>query len=157
MDAYYSNLIRTHSKNLYTLAPSTSPVLSSDDDMDSNRSSSPRMDIQTDSIMHELSPSTESKEIHSHQTHGRPQVEASTVLIDKATLSPRISRGPTVEQNMAFAALRGPQAERHTSSNISFRPSTFTEETTKGEKRSVEQSVESTERRVRPRADDDLI
>ena len=33
-------------------------------------------------------------------------IEPSTVLIDRATLSPRPSTGPTLEQNMAFEALR---------------------------------------------------
>jgi len=32
--------------------------------------------------------------------------EASTILIDTATLTPQASQGPTVEQNMAFADLQ---------------------------------------------------
>lgn len=32
--------------------------------------------------------------------------EASTILIDTATLTPEVARGPTIEQNIAFAELQ---------------------------------------------------
>ena len=48
----------------------------------------------------------------------RPLFEPSTVLIDRATLSPKPSTGPTLEQNMAFAALASASAST-TSTSIS--------------------------------------
>ncbi|KAI6033205.1 cyclin-domain-containing protein [Pisolithus orientalis] len=41
----------------------------------------------------------------SHQ-HRSIRREASTILIDTATLTPQVPQGPTVEQNMAFADLQ---------------------------------------------------
>ena len=40
---------------------------------------------------------------------GPSRREASTVLIDTATLAPGAPQPPTLEQNMAFAALRKEQ------------------------------------------------
>ncbi|KAH8110430.1 hypothetical protein DFH11DRAFT_1730345 [Phellopilus nigrolimitatus] len=102
LDAYYVNLVRTHSADAYTLAAPprtekpTSPELSSaDSDMDSACSVLPQPgdvamgDREIDRPGHKAAANG-----GAHATH--------------ATLSPKRSTGPTLKQNMAFAALRAP-------------------------------------------------
>ncbi|KII92137.1 hypothetical protein PLICRDRAFT_133512 [Plicaturopsis crispa FD-325 SS-3] len=89
LQEYYINLIRTHSTGRFVMVGAQSPdIISSDSDMDSapSRSSSPN-----ETNLARMRPS-------SH--------EASTILIDTATLSPDVARRPTIEQEMAFAALQ---------------------------------------------------
>jgi len=96
-----------------------------------------------------------SPELKSSKSAIRPPVEPSTVLIDKATLSPKITAGPTLEQNMAFAALREPQPQPR-SSTVSSETSPFLDgKATKGEKRAVEAPVDNLRPRVRLRIDED--
>ncbi|TDL26213.1 cyclin-domain-containing protein, partial [Rickenella mellea] len=98
LDAYYVNLIRTHSSGIYILGRSASPISSEGSDMETEQPTSPRMnDSSVGMIASPDSIATESS---------RPHVEPSTVLIERATLSPRMTTGPTIEQNMAFAALQ---------------------------------------------------
>ncbi|KAG5650272.1 hypothetical protein H0H81_012784 [Sphagnurus paluster] len=90
---YYVNLVRTHSSGHFTIAGSQSPVATtpsdtSDVEMDSGQS---RPSSPTEGVRHRHRPS-----VH----------ETSTILIDPATIAPDVARRPTVEQNMAFAALR---------------------------------------------------
>ncbi|THH07822.1 hypothetical protein EW145_g3123 [Phellinidium pouzarii] len=129
LDAYYVNLIRTHSSGAYVLAPprptaaTTSLGVSSvESDIDSGHSastsSSHPADIAMSNEVDRISPQSSAKPVHvtanipSASATRRQTVplsfEPSTVLIDRATLSPRPSIGPTFEQNMAFAALRAP-------------------------------------------------
>ncbi|KAH7909954.1 cyclin-domain-containing protein [Hygrophoropsis aurantiaca] len=90
LQEYYVNLVRTDSTGTFYIEGEN---ISSDSDIEStsSRSASP-MDVQ---VRHRPSlgilPSTR---------------EPSTILIDTATLVPQASQGPTVEQNMAFAALQ---------------------------------------------------
>ncbi|KAH7926528.1 cyclin-domain-containing protein [Leucogyrophana mollusca] len=91
LQEYYVNLVRTDSTGTFYIAGSESISSDSDIESASSRSASP-MDIQ---VRHRPSlgilPSTR---------------EASTILIDTATLAPQAPQGPTIEQNMAFAALQ---------------------------------------------------
>ncbi|GBE81411.1 cyclin-domain-containing protein [Sparassis crispa] len=79
---YYVNLVRTHSTGQFVIPGGQSGSGSSDSDMDvdASRPSSPTV----------TSSSTRT-------------LEASTILIDTATLSPESPRPPTIEQEMAFA------------------------------------------------------
>ncbi|EJD02733.1 cyclin-domain-containing protein [Fomitiporia mediterranea MF3/22] len=117
LDAYYVNLIRTHGSGEYVLAPEpTSPALSNaDSDMDSYLSASPSpsgvptmMEDERPAQMptiHVAPNGADSSTIARSSTEPRA-IEPSTVLIDRATLPPKPSAGPTLEQNMAFEALR---------------------------------------------------
>ncbi|KAL6308124.1 cyclin-domain-containing protein [Sparassis latifolia] len=82
---YYVNLVRTHSTGQFVIPGDQSGSGSSDSDMDvdASRPSSPTV----------TSSSTRT-------------LEASTILIDTATLSPESPRPPTIEQEMAFAAFQ---------------------------------------------------
>ncbi|OAX40261.1 cyclin-domain-containing protein [Rhizopogon vinicolor AM-OR11-026] len=90
LQEYYVNLVRADSSGRFVLAGAESEVEDSDMDSVSSRSASP-MD---------------------EQARHRPTFsllgnrEPSTILIDTATLAPQVSQGPTIEQNMAFAALQ---------------------------------------------------
>ncbi|KAI0930604.1 hypothetical protein AcW1_009248 [Taiwanofungus camphoratus] len=89
LQEYYINLVRTHSRGQYILAgPESSSSMSSDSDMDyemgRSRSTSP---TRTGTNTRNRTPAPH---------------EASTILIDTATLSPESPRPPTLEQNMAF-------------------------------------------------------
>ncbi|KAG0706062.1 cyclin-domain-containing protein [Suillus ampliporus] len=84
LQEYYINLIRTDSSGGFVLEGAESEVEDSDMDSVSSRSASP-MDAQ---VRHRPSFSL---------------LGTSTVLGDSATLAPQ---GPTIEQNMAFAALQ---------------------------------------------------
>ncbi|KAF8070321.1 cyclin-domain-containing protein [Lyophyllum atratum] len=94
---YYVNLVRTNSSGQFIIVGSQSPTSTlsdSDVDMDSGQSRPPS---PSDAVPHVR---------HRH----RPSVhETSTILIDPATITQDVTRRPTVEQNMAFAALRESQ------------------------------------------------
>jgi len=86
LQEYYFNLVRTHSKGNFVIVDThSSSSISSDSDVDSgaSRPASPMV-------------------VETQMSHR----QSSTILIDTATLSPQASQGPTVEQNMAFAALQ---------------------------------------------------
>ena len=85
------NLVRTHSKAQYVISdPASSSSISSDSELDVEMSSRPASpDITV-----------------ADRGNTRGPREASTILIDTATLSPRSPQPPTLEQNMAFAALQ---------------------------------------------------
>lgn len=109
MDAYYVNLIRTHSQGRYILAgahSTTSPETAySDSDMDGTISPSPTSPVTATAGLVEM-----------------PQPDAaepSTVLISRTSLPPMTSSGPTIEQNMAFAELRGTGSSSSASSSSS--------------------------------------
>ncbi|KAJ8592511.1 cyclin-domain-containing protein [Rhizopogon salebrosus TDB-379] len=90
LQEYYVNLVRTDSTSRFVLAGTESEVEDSDMDSVSSRSASPL----------------------DEQVRHRPPFslfgnrEPSTILIDTATLAPQAPQGPTIEQNMAFAALQ---------------------------------------------------
>ncbi|KAJ7502807.1 cyclin-domain-containing protein [Mycena galericulata] len=86
LQEYYVNLVRTHSSGQFFVvgAHSSSGSISSDSDVE--------MDT----------------------TQSRPSTPASrsrgsTILIDSALVAPDVARRPTIEQNMAFAALQQSQ------------------------------------------------
>ncbi|KAG5722995.1 Nuc-1 negative regulatory protein preg [Termitomyces sp. T112] len=92
LQEYYVNLVRTHSSGSYVIAGSESP-LESDVDMDS-RTPSPS------------DPGARARHRRRLSVH-----ETSTILIDPAPMPQDVApRRPTIEQNMAFAALRESQA-----------------------------------------------
>ena len=100
LQEYYVNLVRTFSRGTYVISDASSSSLSSDSDMD-----------------YEVSPVASPVPISqplSQQAQGSgsgTRREPSTVLIDTATLAPEAPQPPTLEQNMAFAALRQQQQE----------------------------------------------
>jgi len=106
LQEYYINLVRTDSAARFTIPESESFSTSedSDADMDSgdaeSRSPSP-LQMQA-------------------QAQGVRRPSTGTILPDTATLTPQVPQGPTIEQNMAFAALqeslgrtRGHQGQNH--------------------------------------------
>ncbi|GLB37278.1 putative cyclin-domain-containing protein [Lyophyllum shimeji] len=97
LQEYYVNLVRTNSSGRFVIVGSQSPTSTlsdSDAEMDSGQSRPP-------------SPSDAVLDIrHRHRPSGH---ETSTILIDPATITQDVTRRPTVEQNMAFAALRDSQ------------------------------------------------
>ncbi|RPD78275.1 cyclin-domain-containing protein [Lentinus tigrinus ALCF2SS1-7] len=105
LQEYYVNLVRTFSKGGYVIpdAQSSSGLSSSDSDMDTEFSptSSPAP-----------TPQPSMQAMHPPRSGNVPPAsrrEPSTVLIDTATLAPEAPQPPTLEQNMAFAALQQAQ------------------------------------------------
>ena len=105
LQEYYVNLVRTFSRGGYVIsdAQSSSGLSSSDSDMDTEFSptSSPAP-----------TPQPAMQALHPHRSASVPSAsrrEPSTVLIDTATLAPEAPQPPTLEQNMAFAALQQQQ------------------------------------------------
>lgn len=98
LQEYYVNLVRTNSKGRFIITGpqlSTSPTSDGDIEMDSGLSRPP-------------SPSETSEFPPRHKS--RPSIhETSTILIDPATVSQDSIPRPTIEQNMAFAALQQSQ------------------------------------------------
>ncbi|KAJ6603128.1 cyclin-domain-containing protein [Mycena sp. CBHHK59/15] len=90
LQEYYVNLVRTHSTGQFFVvgAPSSGGSISSDSDveMDSGHSR----------------PST---------PDARARHRGSTIMIDSALVTAEVSRRPTIEQNMAFAALQQSQED----------------------------------------------
>ncbi|KAG5646800.1 hypothetical protein DXG03_002177 [Asterophora parasitica] len=94
---YYVNLVRTHSSGQLVLAGSMSPASATSDsdlDMDSGTSRPPSPSEAPPPVRHR---------------HRRSVHETSTILVDPATVPQDGTRRPTVEQNMAFAALKESQ------------------------------------------------
>ncbi|KZT26813.1 cyclin-domain-containing protein [Neolentinus lepideus HHB14362 ss-1] len=93
LQEYYVNLVRTHSSGKFVIPVTTQQSSSGSSDSE----------IEVDSShSRPMSPMESNAPAGGHQVpHG-----ASTILIDTVTLSPQPSHGPTIEQNMAFAALR---------------------------------------------------
>ncbi|TRM69708.1 cyclin-domain-containing protein [Schizophyllum amplum] len=100
LQEYYVNLVRTHSKGMYTLpdfSSSSSMGSSSDDGSDAedvvmtSRPPSPTHDVAV---------------VPGMRAPKRPSaLEASAILVDPVAISQE-ARRPTIEQNMAFAELR---------------------------------------------------
>ncbi|KAL5485412.1 PHO80 [Sanghuangporus weigelae] len=145
LDAYYVNLIRTHSAGAYALAAeTTSPALTDvDSDMDSLLSASPSPTFASATLEEEKRLQAQATVVNgilnapNGVTGGRlsaePQaIEPSTVLIDRATLSPKPCTGPTLEQNMAFEALRQASSSvtARTSSSVPVATATSTSTST---------------------------
>ncbi|THH15629.1 hypothetical protein EW146_g4875 [Bondarzewia mesenterica] len=90
LQLYYENLVSHSGGRFIIIGAQSGGSISSDSDVDiefiPSRSVSP--------IDEEPGPVAGTSSTRPH--------EASTILIDRATLSPEIPRGPTVEQNMAF-------------------------------------------------------
>ncbi|TEB37516.1 cyclin-domain-containing protein [Coprinellus micaceus] len=91
---YYINLIRTHSRGIYAVAGADSPLSSSDSDID--------MDSGTSAPS---SPELQARSVTSRSR--RSTSEPSTILVEAGT--PDAVPRPTLEQNMAFAALQNSQ------------------------------------------------
>ncbi|RDX50140.1 cyclin-domain-containing protein [Lentinus brumalis] len=106
LQEYYVNLVRQFSKGGYVISDAQSySSMSSDSDMDTEFSptSSPAPTPQP--VMQTL---------HPHSSANVPSAsrrEPSTFLIDTATLAPEAPQPPTLEQNMAFAALQQEHAQ----------------------------------------------
>ncbi|KAI1796427.1 cyclin-domain-containing protein [Ganoderma leucocontextum] len=106
LQEYYVNLVRTYSKGGFVIADASSSSISSDSDMDYDLS--PAASPAPQPPLHILQaqrrngagpgPSTSSN------TPARR--EPSTILVDPTTVAPESPNPPTVEQNMAFAALQ---------------------------------------------------
>jgi hypothetical protein len=93
LQEYYVNLIRTNSTGMFVIESHTFAV--SDGEFESDAS------VTSVTSSHPSSPIL--------QPHSPAQRRGSTVLIGTATLTPDVRRGPTVEQNMVFAALQRQQ------------------------------------------------
>ncbi|EJF65098.1 cyclin-domain-containing protein [Dichomitus squalens LYAD-421 SS1] len=106
LQEYYVNLVRTYSKGGFVIADASSSSISSDSDMDYETSPQaspiptpqPSLQILQAQRLNGSGPSARSS------SSGRR--EQSTILVDPATLAPESPNPPTVEQNMAFAALQ---------------------------------------------------
>ena len=99
LQEYYINLVRTDSAARFTI-PELEPLTTSEDsdaDMDSGEAES-------------RSPSPMQMQAQA-QNMRRPL--AGTILPDTATLTPQAPRAPTIEQNMAFAALQESMGRGH--------------------------------------------
>ena len=96
LQEYYVNLVRTFSRGGYVISDASSSSLSSDSDMD-----------------YDVSPTSSPipTPVQGSSVASGTRREPSTVLIDTATLAPEAPQPPTLEQNMAFAALRQQQQE----------------------------------------------
>ncbi|KAG2015899.1 cyclin-dependent protein kinase regulator Pho80 [Coprinopsis cinerea AmutBmut pab1-1] len=100
LQEYYVNLARTHSGGNFVIAGSNSPLSSdSDIDMDSSGQSAPP------------SPSDRTTTGRRHRSQ-RSISEPSTVLVEPGTSVQGVVQRPTLEQEMAFAALRNTQERR---------------------------------------------
>ncbi|TFK25523.1 cyclin-domain-containing protein [Coprinopsis marcescibilis] len=96
LQEYYINLIRTHSSGNFIIIGTTSPSLSSDSDMDLDSSGQSAPPSPTD-LRHRSQ---------------RSISEPSTILVEPGTSAHDVIQRPTLEQNMAFAALRESQEKR---------------------------------------------
>ncbi|KAG6811994.1 hypothetical protein H0H92_004959 [Tricholoma furcatifolium] len=86
---YYVNLVRTNNSGKFTIVGLESPTPSDSD-------------AEMESMSRPPSPSDSG-------TRGRPRRNTSTILVEPAVIAQDATRRPTVEQNMAFAALRESQ------------------------------------------------
>lgn len=102
------NLVRTYSKGSFVIADASSSSISSDSDMDYDVSpaASPAPHIlQTQRRNGAASTNSTTS------TNTPARREPSTILVDPATVAPESPNPPTVEQNMAFAALQQQQRQ----------------------------------------------
>ncbi|KAL0956150.1 hypothetical protein HGRIS_002312 [Hohenbuehelia grisea] len=108
LQVYYVNLVSTHSTGAFVLPSAQSPSASSESDIE--------MDSAQSSPVFETPPTARATPTR-HPQHRPSSREASTILIDPATLPPDAApRRPTLEQNIAFAALQHQhqQHQQHT-------------------------------------------
>ncbi|TBU43637.1 cyclin-domain-containing protein [Dichomitus squalens] len=111
LQEYYVNLVRTYSKGGFVIADASSSSISSDSDMDYETSPqaspvpTPQPPLQ---ILQAQRPNGSGPSAASSSSGRR---EPSTILVDPATLAPESPNPPTVEQNMAFAALKQQQRD----------------------------------------------
>ena len=109
LQEYYVNLVRTYSKGGFVIGDASSSSISSDSDMDYETSPqaspvpAPQPPLQ---ILQAQRPNGGGPSAGSSSSGRR---EPSTILVDPATLAPESPNPPTVEQNMAFAALQQQQ------------------------------------------------
>lgn len=87
LQEYYVNLVRTHSSNIFYIAGNESPGTSSDSDLEMD--SAPSSPILTRQPHMRLSPA-----------------EPAAVLVEPGATLQETHQRPTIEQNMAFAALQ---------------------------------------------------
>ncbi|KAI6134612.1 cyclin-domain-containing protein [Pisolithus thermaeus] len=125
LQEYYVNLVRTDSTGrFYIHGMSPSPLVTNATPSPGTTivpsDFSPTLPVE-DSDMESMATSrSPSPTVSSPPQHRLIPREASTILIDTATLTPQAPQGPTVEQNMAFADLQkswggvenGPQPDR---------------------------------------------
>jgi len=117
LQEYYVNLVRTHSTGKFVLAGSHTPFNSSENDME--------LDNNNSTSSNQLVPSSPIASTH-HRL--RPSIsESSAILMDHSPSQvPEVIQPhphphrPTIEQNMAFAALQQSQQE----SNLTIGPIT---------------------------------
>jgi len=105
LQEYYVNLVRTYSTGQYFIAGADSPSMSpeSDIEMDSGQSCPP------------------SPEDSRQQLRPGRQSEPSAILVEPGTNAQEtITQRPTIEQNMAFAALQ--QSEDFKSASANYYP-----------------------------------
>ena len=101
------NLVRTYSKGGFVIADASSSSISSDSDMDYDLS--PAASPAPQPPLHILQATQRRNGAASTNTGTPARREPSTILIDPATVAPESPNPPTVEQNMAFAALQQQQ------------------------------------------------
>ncbi|RDB24909.1 Nuc-1 negative regulatory protein preg [Hypsizygus marmoreus] len=96
LQEYYVNLVRTNSTGRYVIVGGQSP-----------KSASPESDVEMESGLSRPPSPTDVR----HPRRPRPSVhETSTILIEPVPITQeQLTRRPTIEQNMAFAALRESQ------------------------------------------------
>lgn len=101
LQEYYVNLVRTHSSGAYVIVGADSPASSSSSDID----------IDMDSSGQSAPPSPSAPHVRRPQQQRAPS-EPSTILVEPGTSAPEGTQRPTLEQNMAFAALQNSQEKR---------------------------------------------
>ncbi|KAF5326083.1 hypothetical protein D9611_000114 [Ephemerocybe angulata] len=102
LDQYYINLVRTHSTGSFTITGLNSPTTSSDSDFD--------MDSGQSGQSAPSSPDLQARVVQRSRTSTS---EPSTILVEPGASAQDVVQRPTLEQNMAFAALQNSQASNH--------------------------------------------
>jgi len=95
LQEYYVNLVRTNSKGQFIVTGPQSPTSPTSDG-----------DVEMGSGLSRPPSPVETSELPLRHRPRRSIHETSTILIDPAPISQDSTRRPTVEQNMAFAALQ---------------------------------------------------
>ncbi|PIL34177.1 hypothetical protein GSI_03888 [Ganoderma sinense ZZ0214-1] len=116
LQEYYVNLVRTYSKGGFVITDASSSSISSDSDMDYDLS--PAGSPAPQPPLHILQAQRRNGAA-STSTSTPARREPSTILVDPATVAPESPNPPTVEQNMAFAALQQQQQQRQESESES--------------------------------------
>ncbi|KAJ8468698.1 hypothetical protein ONZ51_g9473 [Trametes cubensis] len=112
LQEYYVSLVHTYSQGTYYISdPLSSSGISSDSDMDYDATPSPTASPAPPPHPepHPIAPPAQARA--SSSSPSAPRREASTILIDTATLVPEAPQPPTLEQNMAFAAFQQQQQQ----------------------------------------------